>query len=82
MKKLLCPTCKQDLNEPPHKGLLGRDCPQCGQGIMWRFARRVKRANTRLQADVLTPSAKTKSRRNTPAAKANRYAALDGQKGS
>jgi len=52
MKKLLCPTCNQDLNEPPHKGLLGRDCPQCGQGIMWRFARRVERANKRLQSDA------------------------------
>ena len=47
MKKLLCPTCRQDMNEPPRKGLLGRDCPQCGQGIMWRFARRVEEGASR-----------------------------------
>lgn len=49
MKPILCPTCNQDLREPPHKGLLGRDCPQCGQGIMWRFASKVERANKRVQ---------------------------------
>jgi len=39
-KKLLCPTCRQDFEEPPHPGLRGKDCPQCGQGRSWRKARR------------------------------------------
>ena len=38
MKKLICPTCRQNLNEPPQSGLNGKDCPQCGQGISWRRA--------------------------------------------
>ena len=59
MKPILCPTCNQDLREPPHKGLLGRDCPQCGQGIMWRFARKVERAN-KARNGRATPSAKSK----------------------
>lgn len=61
MKKIICPTCNQDMNEPPHKGLLGRDCPQCGQGIMWRFARRLERANKRLQADA-SPKSRAKNK--------------------
>jgi len=32
MKPIICPTCKQDLREPPHDGLNNQDCPQCGQG--------------------------------------------------
>jgi len=34
-----CPTCKQDMGEPPHKGIGGKDCPQCGQGVSWRKAK-------------------------------------------
>jgi len=41
MSKIVCPTCNQDMRATPHEGLRGRDCPQCGQGIMWRFARKV-----------------------------------------
>ncbi len=37
-KKIICPTCHQDMNDPPHKGINDRDCPQCGQGINWRKA--------------------------------------------
>ena len=40
MKKYICPTCKQDMGEKPHDGLSGKYCPQCGQGISWRRARR------------------------------------------
>lgn len=44
----LCPTCKQDMRSKPHPGLSGRDCPQCGQGIKWKLAAKVKRyAETR-----------------------------------
>ena len=43
-----CPTCRQDMREKPHPGLLGRDCPQCGQGIMWRFA--AKKAQEEVEA--------------------------------
>lgn len=35
----LCPTCKQDMRDKPHVGLDGKDCPQCGQGLQWKFAR-------------------------------------------
>ena len=38
-KAMLCPTCKQDMNELPHEGLGGKDCPQCGQGLSWRKAK-------------------------------------------
>jgi len=31
-----CPTCHQNMVDPPHKGLNGKDCPQCGQGMNWR----------------------------------------------
>jgi hypothetical protein len=27
----LCPTCAQDMSDPPRSGAV--DCPQCGQGI-------------------------------------------------
>lgn len=44
MKKIIrCPTCKQDLAEPPHPGLHNRDCTQCGQGLRWRVAQRRRR---------------------------------------
>lgn len=43
MEVIRCPTCRQNMSEPPHAGLRERDCPQCGQGIMWRFALKVKR---------------------------------------
>jgi len=32
----LCPTCRQNMADPLHKGLNGKDCPQCGQDINWR----------------------------------------------
>ena len=32
-KKILCPTCDQDLELPPHEGNSDLDCPQCGQGL-------------------------------------------------
>lgn len=38
-----CPFCKQDMNDPPHDGIGGRDCPQCGQGIRWRLKARHER---------------------------------------
>lgn len=42
MKKALrCLICHQDLREPPHEGLHGKDCPMCGQGISWRHQKRV-----------------------------------------
>jgi Zn-finger nucleic acid-binding protein len=42
-KKIICPTCKQDMKSAPHEGLRGKDCPQCGQGISWRRA--IKKRN-------------------------------------
>ena len=42
-----CPTCKQDMREDPHDGLDGKECPQCGQGMSWRRAKR-KQANDKL----------------------------------
>lgn len=36
----ICPTCKQDMMEEPHVGINGKDCPQCGQGLSWRRAKR------------------------------------------
>ena len=38
----LCPTCRQDMQEMPKSGFMGRDCPQCGQGLQWRLWQRVK----------------------------------------
>jgi len=35
----LCPTCHQNMADPPHKGLNDKNCPQCGQGMNWRKAR-------------------------------------------
>jgi Zn-finger nucleic acid-binding protein len=32
-KRILCPTCKQDMRSPPREGTGGKDCPQCGQGL-------------------------------------------------
>lgn len=58
------------------------DCPAGDYSVLepselckkvWReqgWSENGEQANTRLQADGLTPSAKPKSRRNTPAAKA------------
>ena len=40
MKPIICPTCKQDLREPPHKGY--GDCAQCGQGINWEKRQRIE----------------------------------------
>ena len=37
-KKIICPTCHQDMADPPHPGLNGKDCPQCGQGVRWKQA--------------------------------------------
>jgi len=42
-----CPTCRQDMREEPHDGLNGKDCPQCGQGMSWRRAKR-KQLTTKL----------------------------------
>lgn len=39
-KKIICPTCKQDMAEPPHEGMKKKDCPQCGQGLSWRKAKK------------------------------------------
>ncbi len=33
MKKVICPTCKQNMNDPPRDGYKNRDCRQCGQGL-------------------------------------------------
>lgn len=41
-KKMPCPTCKQDLWLPPHRGKNGKDCPHCGQGLSKTIARRVQ----------------------------------------
>jgi len=38
----LCPMCRQDLRAEPHDGLRGVDCPQCGQGMRWRWAKKLK----------------------------------------
>jgi len=32
-EKVICPICKQDLNESPRRGYRNKDCPQCGQGL-------------------------------------------------
>ena len=32
-KKIVCPTCKQDMRLPPKGGESRKDCPQCGQGM-------------------------------------------------
>ncbi len=37
-KEIICPICKQNMYEPPHKGINNKDCPQCGQGINWKRA--------------------------------------------
>ena len=36
-----CPTCKQDLRDPPRNGNSCKDCPQCGQGLSKTTAKRV-----------------------------------------
>jgi len=41
-KGMVCPTCRQDMTEPPHRGLNNKDCPQCGQGLKWRKVRKIK----------------------------------------
>ncbi len=43
MKKIICPTCRQDMRDEPHPGLKGKDCPQCGQGISWRKVKKKRR---------------------------------------
>lgn len=43
--KYTCPTCKQDMRTQPHEGLSGKNCPQCGQGIKWRIAERIRKHN-------------------------------------
>jgi len=40
---IMCPTCKQNMKEPPHPGFRNKDCPQCGQGLRWRYAASLKR---------------------------------------
>lgn len=46
-KPIICPTCKQDMWDAPHKGY--GDCPQCGQGIKWKKrARRARKVVARL----------------------------------
>lgn len=32
-KKIICPTCKQDMRDEPRPGYHGKDCRQCGQGL-------------------------------------------------
>ena len=38
---MICPTCKQNMSEPPRDGNSGKDCPQCGQGISKTIAKKV-----------------------------------------
>ena len=38
----LCPTCRQDLRDPPQDGNSRKDCPQCGQGMSKTTAHRVR----------------------------------------
>ena len=42
MKKIICPTCKQDMNDLPHEGLNDENCEQCGQGWSWKEAAKLK----------------------------------------
>jgi len=53
MKPIICLTCHQNLlDDVPHEGLNGEDCPQCGQGLRWRYAARMaaqKKRKTRRQ---------------------------------
>ena len=42
MSTIICPTCKQDMALPPHKGNSEKDCPQCGQGLSKARWSRVK----------------------------------------
>jgi len=42
MGAIICLICKQDMRAKPHPGLHGRNCPQCGQGIKWRLAKKRK----------------------------------------
>ena len=37
-----CPTCRQNMREPPRAGNSRKDCPQCGQGMSKATAREVK----------------------------------------
>ena len=32
-RRILCPTCKQDMTCPPREGQSGEACSQCGQGL-------------------------------------------------
>lgn len=41
-KKIICPTCKQDMNDLPRKGFKNKDCPQCGQGLSRQIAKKEK----------------------------------------
>lgn len=52
MNHFECPTCHQDLRAGPHDGLHGKDCPQCGQGLQWRLAAKM-RANKRVQPTLI-----------------------------
>lgn len=36
-----CPTCKQNMRNPPREGNSGKDCPQCGQGLSKSNAKRI-----------------------------------------
>jgi hypothetical protein len=63
-----CPTCKQDMSEPPHRGVNNKDCPQCGQGLSWRKAKsartvRRKTARTTSASDAITKFTFTLERR-------------------
>ena len=40
-EKIICPTCRQDMKEMSfHDGFNNKDCPQCGQGVSWRKAKK------------------------------------------
>jgi len=40
-KRVICPTCKQDMTCGPRNGSSGKDCPQCGQGLSKSNAKRI-----------------------------------------
>lgn len=40
-KPIICPTCRQDMTQPPRDGTSKKDCPQCGQGLSRRTATRL-----------------------------------------
>ena len=48
-EKVICPTCKQNMNDPPRDGKSGHDCPQCGQGLSKSQWLRIKRGGRELK---------------------------------